>query len=75
MLVPTRCHTIAERSKNCRYSANIRSSSTLTSTSSWWVAQYPGNRHVCEAQEGAEAKASVGTTITSHVPARQRSFT
>ncbi|MFJ6514068.1 transposase family protein [Streptomyces sp. NPDC091406] len=58
--VPTRDHTIAEHSKNYRYSTNTTSSSTLTlATSSWWA----GNLNDCEIWVESAAKAAVGTTI------------
>ncbi|MDC7340950.1 IS5/IS1182 family transposase [Streptomyces lydicus] len=62
-LVPTRDHTIAEQSKNYRYSTNhqvvIDADTRLVVTVGKPV---PGNRNDCKAWELSGAKAAVGTT-------------
>ncbi|MGX1127894.1 hypothetical protein RKD49_000084 [Streptomyces glaucescens] len=62
-LVPTRDHTIAEQSKNYRYSTNhqvvIDADTRLVATVGKPV---PGNRNDCKAWELSGAKAAVGTT-------------
>ncbi len=64
-LVPTRDHTIAERSKNYRYSTNhqvvIDADTRLVV-----VVGRPlgGNRNDCKAREESGAKAAVGNTVT-----------
>ncbi|MFF9580299.1 transposase [Streptomyces rubiginosohelvolus] len=64
-LVPTRDHTVAERSKNYRYSTNhqvvIDASTRLVVMVGRPVA---GNRNDCKAWEESGAKAAVGKTLT-----------
>ncbi|MFH8626536.1 transposase [Streptomyces vietnamensis] len=64
-LVPTRDHTIAERSKNYRYSTNhqvvIDADTRLVVVVGRPLA---GNRNDCKAWEESGAKAAVGKTIT-----------
>lgn len=64
-LVPTRDHTIAERSKNYRYSTNHRVVIDAD-TRLVVVAGRPlaGNRNDCKAWEESGAKATVGKTLT-----------
>ena len=64
-LVPTRDHTIAERSKNYRYSTNhqvvIDADTRLVVVVGRPLA---GNRNDCKAWEESGAKAAVGKTLT-----------
>jgi hypothetical protein len=64
-LVPTRDHTVAERSKNYRYSTNhqivIDADSRLVVVVGRLL---PGNRADCKAWEESGAKATVGHTTT-----------
>ncbi|MEU6277183.1 transposase [Streptomyces populi] len=64
-LVPTHDHTVAEQSKNYRYSTNhqvvIDADSRLVVAVGWPL---PGNRNDCKAWEESGAKAAVGTTTT-----------
>ncbi|WP_030615236.1 IS5/IS1182 family transposase [Streptomyces achromogenes] len=64
-LVPTRDHTIAERSKNYRYSTNhqvvIGADTRLVVVVGRPLA---GNRNDCKAWEESGAKAAVGNTLT-----------
>jgi hypothetical protein len=64
-LVPTRDHTIAERSKNYRYSTNyqvvIDADTGLVVVVGWPLA---GNRNDCKAWEESAAKDVVGNTVT-----------
>ena len=64
-LVPTRDHTIAEQSKNYRYSTNhqvvIDADTRLVVATGQPV---PGNRHDCTVWEISGAKDAVGTTPT-----------
>lgn len=64
-LAPTRDHTVAEQSKNYRYSTNhqvvIDADSRLVIAVGTPV---PGNRNDCEAREESGAKAAVGKTMT-----------
>jgi hypothetical protein len=64
-LVPTRDHSIAERSKNYRYSTNHQV--VIDADSRLVVAvgvPVPGNRNDCKAWEESGAKAAVGATTT-----------
>lgn len=64
-LVPTREHTVAERSKNYRYSTNHQV--VIDADTRLVVAigrPVPGNRNDCRDWEGSGAKAAVGTTPT-----------
>lgn len=64
-LVPTRDHTIAEKSKNYRYSTNHQV--VIDAHSRLVVAigrPLPGNRNDCTAWEESGAKAAVGRTTT-----------
>ncbi|WP_329453771.1 transposase (plasmid) [Streptomyces sp. NBC_01724] len=64
-LVPTRDHTVAERSENCRYSTNhqvvIDADTRLVVVVGRPLA---GNRNDCKAWEESGAKAAVGKTLT-----------
>ncbi len=64
-LVPTRDHTVAERSKNYRYSTNhqvvIDADTRLVVVVGRPLA---GNRNDCKAWEESGAKAAVGKTLT-----------
>ncbi|MFI9391996.1 transposase [Streptomyces bauhiniae] len=64
-LVPTRDHSIAERSKNCRYSTNhqvvIDADTRLVVAVGRPLA---GNRNDCKAWEESGAKAADGKTVT-----------
>ncbi|MFE7512144.1 transposase [Streptomyces sp. NPDC057540] len=64
-LVPTRDHTIAERSKNYRYSTNHQVV-TDADTRRVVMVRRPlaGNRNDCKAWEESGAKAAVGKTLT-----------
>ncbi|RUP66091.1 Transposase DDE domain protein [Streptomyces sp. NP10] len=64
-LVPTRDHTITERSKNYRYSTN-RQVVIDADTGLVVVVGRPlaGNRNDCKAWEESGAKAAVGNTLT-----------
>lgn len=78
-LAPTRDHTVAEQSKNYRYSTNyqvfIDADSRLVVIDGWPL---PGNRNDCKASELPRAKAAVGRTtvvadgVTSLVNPRRR---
>ncbi|CAL9554506.1 transposase [Streptomyces sp. enrichment culture] len=64
-LVPTRDHTVAEQSKNYRYSTNHQV--VIDADSRLVVAvgkPVPGNRNDCKAWEESGAKAAVGRTMT-----------
>jgi hypothetical protein len=64
-LVPTRDHTIAEQSKNYRYSTNHQV--VIDADTRLVVAvgrPVPGNRNDCKAWEESGAKAAVGRTLT-----------
>ncbi|MFJ9591058.1 transposase [Streptomyces acidicola] len=64
-LVPTRDHTIAEQSKNYRYSTNNQVVIDADSRLVVVVGRpLPGNRNDCKAWEESGAKAAVGTTTT-----------
>jgi hypothetical protein len=64
-LVPTRDHTVAEQSKNCRYSTNHRVVIDADSRLVVVVGHpLPGNRNDCKAWEESGAKAAVGHTVT-----------
>ncbi|MEU2572400.1 transposase [Streptomyces anulatus] len=64
-LVPTRDHTIAEQSKNYRYSTNHQVVIDADTRLSVLVGRpLPGNRNDCEAWEEPGAKAAVGKTLT-----------
>ncbi|MDX3488466.1 transposase [Streptomyces sp. ID05-18] len=64
-LVPTRDQTIAERSKNYRYSTNHQVAIDADTRHVVLVGRpVPGNRNDCKAWEESGAKAAVGTTIT-----------
>ncbi|MDX3059461.1 transposase family protein [Streptomyces sp. NE06-03E] len=64
-LVPTRDHTIAERSKNYRYSTNHQVVIDADTRHVVLVGRpLPGNRNDCKAWEESGAKAAVGTTTT-----------
>lgn len=62
---PTRDHTVAEQSKNYRYSTNhqvvIDADTRLVVIAG---RPLPGNRNACKAWEESGAKAAVGTTMT-----------
>ncbi|AKZ53297.1 transposase [Streptomyces ambofaciens ATCC 23877] len=63
--MPTRCHTIAERSKKYRYSTNYQIVTDADTRHVVLVGRsVPGNRNDCKAWEESGAKAAVGTTIT-----------
>src|SRR3954463_13167432 len=64
-LVPTRDHSVAEQSKNYRYSTNHQV--VIDADTRLVVAvgrPLPGNRHDCRAWEESGAKAAVGKTTT-----------
>nr|WP_329163759.1 transposase [Streptomyces anulatus] len=62
-LVPTRDHTVAEQSKNYRYSTNHQVVVDADSCLVVVVGQpLPGNHNDCKAEELSGAKASVGST-------------
>jgi hypothetical protein len=64
-LVPTRDHTVAEQSKNYRYSTNHQVVIDAESRLVVLVGRpLPGNRNDCKAWEESGAKAGVGTTTT-----------
>ncbi|MFE5941685.1 hypothetical protein [Streptomyces sp. NPDC056480] len=64
-LVPTRDHTIAERSKNYRYSTNHRVVMEADTRRIAVVGQpLAGNRNDRKAWEESGAKAAVGKTLT-----------
>ncbi|MFH9400765.1 transposase [Streptomyces sp. NPDC017638] len=64
-LVPTRDHTIAEHSKNYRYSTNQQVVIDADTRLVVVVGQpLPGNRNDCKAWEESGAKAAVGRTLT-----------
>ncbi|MGW7059564.1 transposase [Streptomyces sp. NPDC054904] len=64
-LVPTRDHTIAEQSKNYRYSTNHQVVIDADTRLVVVVGRpLPGNRNDCKAWEESGAKAAVGTTVT-----------
>ncbi|MFF1484640.1 transposase [Streptomyces sp. NPDC058319] len=64
-LVPTRDHTIAERSKNYRYSANHQVVIDAVTRLIVVVGRpLAGNRNDCKAWEESGAKAAVGKTLT-----------
>ncbi|MEU5293514.1 IS5 family transposase [Streptomyces umbrinus] len=64
-LVPTRDHSIAEQSKNYRYSTNNQVVIDADSRLVVVVGRpLPGNRNDCKAWEESGAKAAVGTTTT-----------
>ncbi len=64
-LVPTRDHTIAEQSKNYRYSTNHQVVMDADTELVVVVGQpLPGNRNDCEAWEESGAEAAVGRTLT-----------
>ncbi|MEF9909113.1 transposase family protein [Streptomyces sp. P5-A9] len=64
-LVPTRDHTIAERSKNYRYSTDHQVVIDADTRHVVLVGRpLPGNRKDCKAWEESGAKAAVGTTTT-----------
>ncbi|MFH8498855.1 transposase [Streptomyces coeruleorubidus] len=64
-LVPTRDHTVAEQSKNYRYSTNHQVVIDAETRLVVVVGRpLPGNRADCEAWEESGAKAAVGGTIT-----------
>ncbi|GAA3661204.1 transposase [Streptomyces fenghuangensis] len=64
-LVPTRDHTVAERSKNYRYSTNHQVVIDADSRLVVVVGQpLAGNRNDCKAWEESGAKAAVGRTLT-----------
>lgn len=64
-LVPTRDHTIAEQSKNYRYSTNHQVVIDADTRMVVVVGRpLPGNRNDCKAWEESGAKAAVGKTMT-----------
>ncbi|RMB82608.1 transposase [Streptomyces shenzhenensis] len=64
-LIPTRDHTIAERSKNCRYSTNHQVVIDADTRMVVVVGRpLAGNRNDCKAWEESGAKAAVGKTLT-----------
>lgn len=64
-LVPTRDHTIAQRSKNYRYSTNHQVVIDADTRRVVVVGRpLPGNRNDCKAWEESGAKAGVGSTVT-----------
>jgi hypothetical protein len=64
-LVPTRDHTVAEQSKNYRYSTNHQVVIDADSRLVVVVGRpLPGNRNDCKAWEESGAKAAVGNTMT-----------
>jgi len=64
-LVPTRDHSVAEQSKNYRYSTNHQAVIDADSRLVVVVGQpLPGNRNGCKAWEESGAKAAVGNTTT-----------
>ncbi|MFE7041762.1 transposase [Streptomyces atratus] len=64
-LVPTRDHTVAEQSKNYRYSTNHQVVIDADSRLVVVVGQpLPGNRNDCKARAESGAKADVGNTTT-----------
>ncbi|MGW6681178.1 transposase [[Kitasatospora] papulosa] len=64
-LVPTRDHTIAEQSKNYRYSTNHQVVIDADTRLIVLVGRpLPGNRNDCKAWEESGAKAAVGKTLT-----------
>lgn len=64
-LVPTRDHTVAEQSKNYRYSTHHQVVIDADTRLVVVVGRpLPGNRNDCKAWEGSGAKAAVGTTTT-----------
>lgn len=64
-LVPTRDHTVAEQSKNYRYSTNHQ---VVIDADTYLVVvvdrPLPGNRNDCRAWEESAAKAAVGKAVT-----------
>lgn len=65
ILVPTRDHTVAEQSKNYRYSTNHQVVIAADSRLVVVVGRpLPGNRAGCKAWEESGAKAAVGRTVT-----------
>lgn len=64
-LVPTRDHTVAEQSKNYRYSTNHQIVIDAATRLVVVVGQpLPGNRADCKARQESGAKATVGNTTT-----------
>ncbi len=64
-LVPTRDHSIAEQSKNYRYSTNHQVVIDADTRLVVVVGQpLPGNPNDCKAWEESDAKAAVGKTMT-----------
>ncbi|WP_405194709.1 transposase [Streptomyces anulatus] len=64
-LVPTRDHTVAEQSKNYRYSTNHQVVIDADTRLVVLVGQpLPGNRNDCKAWEESGVKAAVGKTMT-----------
>lgn len=64
-LVPTRAHTIAERSKNYRYSTNHQVVMDADTRLVVVVGRpLPGNRNDCKAWEESGAKPAAGETLT-----------
>ncbi len=64
-LVPTRDHTVAEQSKNYRYSTNHQVVIDADTRLVVVVGRpLPGNRNDCKAWEESGAKAAVGKTLT-----------
>ncbi|MDQ1022575.1 hypothetical protein QF035_000157 [Streptomyces umbrinus] len=64
-LVPTRDHTIAEQSKNYRYSTNHQVVIDADTRRVVVVGEpLPGNRNDCKAWEESGARAAVGKTLT-----------
>ncbi|MGY5004330.1 transposase [Streptomyces griseus] len=64
-LVPTRDHTVAEQSKNCRYSTNHQVVIDAETRLVVVVGRpLPGNRNDCQAWEESGAKEAVGKTMT-----------
>ncbi|SHI19380.1 Transposase DDE domain-containing protein [Streptomyces sp. 3214.6] len=64
-LVPTRDHTVAEQSKNYRYSTNHQVVIDADSRLVVVIGRpLPGNRADCKAWEESGAKAAVGHTMT-----------
>lgn len=62
---PTRDHTIAEQSKNYRYSTNHQVVIDADTRLVVVVGRpLPGNRNDCKAWEESGATAAVGTTVT-----------
>lgn len=64
-LVPTRDHTLAQRSKNYRYSTNHQVVIDANTRRVVVVGRpLPGNRNDCKAWEESGAKAAVGRAVT-----------